>query len=126
MNINDGGNFSDDPVARLLAMKLGSMSESDLQKQEQIPQDAINLASGTIGSIKNIRPNLQLAPELAEKLEMGLAERIRQAAANSKVKGPEGGLTNNASMYQQGSPFQEAAKARFQELKEAIKKSREK
>jgi len=119
MQRNDGGNFSNDPIARLIAMKLGSMPEPELTKQEQIPQDAINLASGVMGTVKT--PNLKLVNQLLPE-EMSLAERIKQAALNSKVKGPTGGLTNNASMYQKGSPFQQAANATFQELKESLKK----
>lgn len=118
MQRDDGGNFSKDLLTRIAAMKMGSMSEDDLQQQEalheKLAQDAINTAAGTMGSLKLVGA--------APQMEMRLADRIRQAAQNSKVKGPEGGLTNNASMYQEGSPFQEAAKARFQELKEALRK----
>lgn len=62
MQRNDGGNFSNDPIARLIAMKLGSMPESELAKQEQIPQDAINLASNVVGSINKVGKGIKLIP----------------------------------------------------------------
>lgn len=88
---DDGGNFSNNPFTRLRAMTNGgSMSTDDLDDQDKVPQDAINTASGVMGSIegpdlsslaKMIGGNSQ-APEQA----LSWAQRIKQAAANGSVK----------------------------------------
>lgn len=55
MNINDGGQFSDDLIARILAMKAGSQSEDQLAQNEQKTKDAVqagmNMAPA-VGSLK--------------------------------------------------------------------------
>lgn len=94
-----GGNFSDDPYARLLAMKMGSMSVDDLKKQEHVPQEAIEAgANQVIGSIKTpsfgaIKGALGVAEQAAAPVaeaELGLADKIRQAAQKSEVKWDKG------------------------------------
>lgn len=93
-NINDGGNFSNDLFTRLKAMKNGSMSTADLDASDKIPQDAINTASGVLGTVQG--PNLaalsklaglaQPAEQAAENVAPSLADAIKQAAAKSSVK----------------------------------------
>lgn len=72
-NINDGGNFSSDLFTRLKAMKNGSMSIADLDASDKIPQDAINTASGVLGTVQG--PNIAALSKLA-----GLAQPAEQAA----------------------------------------------
>lgn len=91
---DDGGNFSNDLFTRLKAMKNGSMSTADLDTSDKIPQDAINTASGVLGTVQG--PNLAALSKLAglsqpaeqaiESAAPSWADRIKQAAANSGVK----------------------------------------
>lgn len=133
---NDGGNFSNEDILRLIAQKQGSMSENELAQHEAIPQDAINMASGVMGTVGRVP-----IPE------MGMQEKIRQAVANSSVKGPvggiigrapgpltgaerlknfgevitpEGGVTEGASMYQKGTQSGDAIAQRFKQLRAAM------
>lgn len=84
----DGGDFSPDLFTRLKAMKQGSMSNDDLAQSEAMPQDAINTASGVLGTVQG--PGLsalkQLAGQAAEGEGLSWAQRIKQAAQNSAVK----------------------------------------
>jgi hypothetical protein len=98
----EGGRFSPDFLARLLGEKYGSASENELAQAEAIPGQAIDTASGMMGTIAKV-PGAAALPE-----EMSLIDRIKMAVEKSKVKGPEGGLTNNASVYQKGGPKQPA------------------
>lgn len=121
MYVNDGGNFSDDIIARILALKSGSQSENQLAENEQNSKDAVqagmNMAPA-VGSLKLVGPAMEAAP-----LEMSLADKIREAAAKGKVKSSEGGLTNNSSMYQKGSEFQMDNARKLREGMDAAKKA---
>lgn len=153
--INDGGNFGDDPFAKLMAMRQGgSASLNDLNESDKNNQDAITLASGVMGTVSPVKFQGvskmlgQAAPE-AEQAAMSWADKIRQAASNSKVAqasdnivqhnnvltapervsqygkviAPEGNITNSQSMYQKGSQIGDAINAeRFQNLKSMLGK----
>jgi hypothetical protein len=55
-------------------------------------ESAPRLLGNEVGSVgKNIAP----------QIEKSLAEKLKQTAASSSVKGPEGGLTNKVAQYQQ-------------------------
>lgn len=71
MNINDGGSFSKDMLARILAAKKGSMSEDELQEIEAIPEEAAQMGMGLAGSVKPLSP---------------MAQGIKDAAAKTSVK----------------------------------------
>jgi hypothetical protein len=89
---NDGGNFSGNAFTRLRAMTNGgSMSTSDLDDMDKVPQDAIDTASGVVGSIGS--PGSGILSKLAGAGEQAVADvapsfaqRIQQAAANGSVK----------------------------------------
>ncbi len=56
-------------------------------------ESAPKLLGNEVGSVgANIAPHI----------EKSLADKIKQAAMNSTVKGPEGGLTNSVAEFQQG------------------------
>jgi hypothetical protein len=123
-----------DIVAKLVAHKLGrEPTEEELAESHKRQEDAINMASGVMGTVGKF-PRLVGAAEgmaakatpeainVAEQTLPSMADRIKAAALNSKVRGPEGGLTNNSSMYQQGTPSGDAIINRFRQLKESLKK----
>ena len=118
MQNNDGGKFNNPFLQLLAARNGGSLSEDEILENEKLHQDAINAGMGSTGSLKLVGALEQAAPQV----EMGLAEQIQKAVQNSKVKGPEGGLTNNASMYQKGSAFEKGAKERFAEIIKNLRK----
>lgn len=60
-----------------------------------------------------------IGPGVAKLVEESMADKIKRAAANSAVKGPEGGLTHNAAMYQSGTLFQDEALKRAAEAAKA-------
>lgn len=93
---NDGGNFSDNPFTRLLANKMGSMSADELNKQDKVPSEAVELASGTMGSVGPVGSskfeglNKIIGGMKEYPAEMGLADRIKEAVKASNIKTVEG------------------------------------
>lgn len=105
---NDGGNFSNDQIIRMLAMKQGSMNEDELARQEAIPQQAIDMASGVMGTVQGpaakfgkIRQMLGGAEEAAAAQPMGMADKIKMAAEKSGVKWEDLPSDAEKTMFQQ-------------------------
>lgn len=101
---NEGGNFSNDSITRLLANKMGSMSLGDLDKQEKIPRQAIDLSSGTLGTIGSSKfegLNKIIGSSAEYPAEMGLADRIKQAVQNSNIKTIEGPADAGLAKFKQ-------------------------
>lgn len=123
MGIFDQDSDNDNLVARMIAKRQGrEPTQEEIDARNKIQNEAINLASGTIGSIGG--PLSKMAPEamnVAEQTLPSLAEKIKAAAMASKVKGPIGGLTDSASMYQKGTQSGDAIAQRFKQLREAMK-----
>lgn len=61
---DDGGDFGDNPIAKLLAMRSqGSVPTSELDEQDQRQKDALALAqAGTIGQIGKVGQGIKLIP----------------------------------------------------------------
>lgn len=96
---DDGGEFSDDPITKLLAMKMGSMGNEELAKQEGIPQQAIDMSSGVMGTVGSAKKFQGLSKALGQEVPQAaenvaqqtaayipLKDKIAQAVANSPVK----------------------------------------
>ena len=103
--INDGGNFSPDVYARLMALKNGSASEDELAQNEQTSQDAAqagqNAAMGTMGGPQGSALKA-LAEGTVPAVGENMANDIRQAAQNSSVKViPSAADTEAANFAQQ-------------------------
>lgn len=102
--IDDGGQFSDDLITRLKAAKAGSMSADDLAQSEDIPnqgvQAGMNSAMGTLSGPKmSALQSLAGGAESAAPAELGMADRIKQAAANSNVKVIPSAFDNELAQY---------------------------
>ncbi len=96
---NDGGEFSDDPIAKLLAMKMGSMGNQELAQQEAIPEQAIDMASGVMGTVGPVKKFQGLSKALGKETPeaainvaeqttayVPLKDKIAQAVSNSPVR----------------------------------------
>lgn len=102
--INSGGNFSDNPFAKLLAEKQGSATNNQLNLQEKLPEESINLASGVMGTVGNAGKLGQVAKEIVPEVEQAVPsfmDKYRQAIANSKIGNTETPLDAEANMFKQ-------------------------
>lgn len=88
---NDGGTFSKDLLAKLLLGQNGSASLDDIKNSEdqsEMLRDGSGIAMG--GSLKPVSASMAAIEKLAtgagEGMEMGLADKIKQAASNSAIK----------------------------------------
>lgn len=104
--INDGGNFSPDVYARLLALKNGSASEDELAQNEQTSQDAAqagqNAAMGTMGGPQGSALKA-LAEGTAPAIGENMANDIQQAAKNSSVTVLPSAADNEAAQFAQNA-----------------------
>jgi hypothetical protein len=76
---DDGGNFSNDLFARMLALKQGSASNDELSAQEKIPQQAIDAASGVLGTIGNVGQGIKLIPSAGDEIAEQFAQKYKGA-----------------------------------------------
>lgn len=92
MRQNDGGDFGEEPLIRLLAkMQGGSMSEDEMKHHEELKKDAMNTAMmGTMGTVGNIAKGAKLAgqamyeaPNLGANLVEEGAQAVKQISQNA-------------------------------------------
>lgn len=102
---NDGGDFSDDPFTRLLAMKNGSASADDLAQGEQNTGDAqkqaMNAAMGSMSvpSGSALQALAAGGESAAADTGISMADKIRQAANSSAVKVIPSELDNASAQF---------------------------
>ncbi len=85
MFIDEGGNFSPDFLARMLANKKGSASEDELAQSEAIPHQAISDSLGMMGTIKAV-PGKLIPSEL--DMATGLYKKAADVAPKIMESSP--------------------------------------
>jgi hypothetical protein len=140
--INDGGNFSDDMLTRLAARSNGgSMSLDELDAEEaqhrQLKEDALNMAMGTAGTIRNVGQGIRVLPGVKESGDeaVGAAKNFfEKYGREAKGMGRASDAADDATrLYQQKLRDQaiaernalqekEAYKTKFQQLMKAMGK----
>jgi surface antigen len=90
MQQNDGGSFGEDPLIRFIAkMQKGSVSEKDIQDQEQMKHDAINMAMGTAGTIRNVGAGVKLLPSAYDLEQEAFKKAAEKAPSFFQKYGPK-------------------------------------
>lgn len=122
---NEGGNFSNDAIARLLAMKSGSQSEQELAENEKNSKDAVqaglNMAP-TVGSLKMV-PNAATESALGKLMGQstyeapGLGQNVAQEG-NTAIKQMNIDSVNVPKTSDQG--FQVTSPDKWKELLEQM------
>lgn len=96
--MDDNNPYKDDIVAQMLAKKFGSVSKEEMDERMKNRKEAVDMAMGMMGTVAPVSKFGGIAKVLgneAPAVEAGLADKIKQAALHSKVRGPEGGLVSH-------------------------------